>query len=400
MKTIDIEDLPWQELTRSADELFAELFPVCRSLTGEGVRQTLRRLAGVTPFELREVPSGTACFDWVVPDEWNIKGAYIKNSRGETIVDFARNNVHVVSYSVPVNTTMSFAELDPHLHYLPNLPQAIPYRTSYYNRDWGFCLSHDQYVTLDKEDTYRVVIDASLSPGSLTYGEAFIPGDSGKEFLVSTYCCHPSLANDNLSGPILWTLLLKVLRSRKTRHSYRFIIIPEKIGALAYLSHHEQAMKKVYGGFVITTVAGPGEPGYKGSFQGDHLVDRAVRQAFVDADKAYVAYPFDINGSDETQYSSPHFRIPTGTITKDKYYEYDYYHTSLDDLDFVKAAYLIDTLKMYLLTIENLELDLTYRSLNPCGSPMLGKRGLYPKVGGQIRQKAAAPAHASGVSQA
>ncbi len=382
----------WAALTARADELLRRLFPLCRSITGHGLRQTLRALAEVTPFDLVEVPSGTVCYDWTIPDEWNVRDAYVADSSGRRLIDFRASNIHLVNYSCPFEGTLTFDELAPHLHTLPDLPTAIPYRTTYYNRTWGFCLTHEQFQRLDRRATYRVVVDTTLAPGALTYGEALLPGRSGREYLVSTYVCHPSLANDNLSGPVLWTLLLAELRRRPLRHAYRFVIAPETIGALAYIARNEAAVRALTGGFVATTVAGPGQFGYKQTFRGNDPIDRAVRLTFRELGLDYLEYPFDVNGSDERQYSQPGLRIPIGTICKDKYYEYPYYHTSLDDLDFISAQNLIETLKLYLLAIEKLEYDRRYRSRNPIGEPMLGKRGLYPKTGGAIRQQAASPA--------
>ncbi len=379
----------WDALTTRADELLRRLFPICRSITGDGLRLSLNLLREVTPFDLVEVPSGTACYDWTVPDEWNVRDAYVADSKGRRVIDFQANNVHLVNYSVPFEGRLTYEELAPHLHSLPDLPEAIPYRTSYYNPAWGFCLSHRQLQALDRAETYTVRVDTTLAPGALTYGQARLPGTSGREYLVSTYVCHPSLANDNLSGVVLWTLLLSELRRRQLRHAYRFVIAPETIGALAYISRNEDAIRGLAGGFVATTVAGPGGFGYKRSWRGDALVDRAVRLTFKELGLEYIEYPFEVNGSDERQYSTPGLRVPVGTICKDKYYEYPFYHTSLDNLDFIHAADLIETLKLYLLAIEKLEQDRVYRSLNPIGEPMLGKRGLYPKVGGSIKQKAA-----------
>jgi aminopeptidase-like protein len=390
------DQVDWNTYLAHADALFHRLFPICRSITGEGVRQTLAILGEYTHFSVNEVPSGTVCYDWIVPDEWNVRDAYVADSTGKRVIDFRANNLHLVSYSAPVDIVLSFADLVPHLHTLPNLPNAIPYRTSYYNRTWGFCLTHEQFQRLDRKETYRVVVDTTLAPGSLTYGEARLPGRSGQEYLISTYVCHPSLGNDNLSGVVLWTMLLQELRQRSLRHSYRFIIAPETIGALAYIASHEEEIKKLAGGLIVTTVAGPGQFGYKCTWRGDHMIDRSVRLTFDELKLDYIEYPFDVNGSDERQYSSPGLRVPVGTICKDKYYEYAYYHTSLDNLDFINASNLVETLKLYLLTIEKLEQNRTYRSQNPIGEPMLGKRGLYPKVGGAIRQMAAEPptAHA------
>lgn len=384
--------------TPLADSLLRRLFPICRSITGNGVRETLRVLQTVTPFEMHEVPSGTPCFDWVVPDEWNVRDAFVADPSGRRVIDFHASNIHLVSYSIPFEGDLTFEELRPHLHTLPDLPDAIPYRTAYYKRTWGFCLTHRQLEAMDRQATYHVRVDTTLAPGSLTYGEALLPGSSGREYLFSTYCCHPSLANDNLSGPVLWTLLLAWLRDQPRRHSYRFIIIPETIGALAYLALHADAMRALSGAFVVATVAGPGRIGYKRTFLGDHYLDRLVRQTFREFRLEYVEYPFDAGGSDERQYSSPGFRIPTGMICKDKYYEYPYYHTSLDNLDFARAEYLVQTLRMYQAVIENLEHDRVYRSLNPNGEPMLGRRGLYPQVGGSIRQQAAGNGQAEPVA--
>ncbi len=379
----------WNAVTLEADDLLRRLFPICRSITGDGLRRTLNMLREITDFKLHEVPSGTVCYDWTVPDEWNVRDAYVADSSGQRVIDFQQNNVHLVNYSIPFEGTLTYYELAPHLYTLPDLPTAIPYRTTYYNRAWGFCLTHEQFQKLDKNEKYHVLVDATLTPGALTYGMTTLPGSSGKEFLISTYACHPSLANDNLSGAVLWILLLRELSGRTLHHSYRFIIAPETIGALAYIANDEQAVMALTGGLVATTVAGPGGFGYKRTFRGDAIVDRAVRLTFRELGLEFTEYPFDVNGSDERQYSTPGLRVPVGTICKDKYYEYPYYHTSLDNLEFVSAANLVETLKLYLMAIEKLEQNRTYRSLNPVGEPMLGKRGLYPKMGGAIKQKIA-----------
>lgn len=384
-----VPDLNWKALTSEADQLMQDLFPLCRSLTGQGVRDSLRRLQQVADFDIVEIESGTQAFDWTVPEEWNIRQAYLETSDGQRILDFADNNLHVVSYSIPVDEELTWDELDPHLHTLPDLPQAIPYRTSYYKRDWGFCLPHEQYLGLDRSATYRALIDSTLEPGSMTLGEAILPGSSGEEFLVSAYCCHPSMANDSLSGVVLWGLLLRALQQNPHRHSYRFVVLPETIGAIAYLAQRQSDMQSVKGGFIPTTVAGPGPFGYKQTFVGDSPIDHAVERTFTEQGLEFVRYPFDINGSDEKQYSAPGFRIPVGTISKSKYYEYKEYHTSLDNLSFIKVEHLIDSLKLYLLSLEKLELDLTYLSQAPNSEPMFGKRGLYPNLGGSIKQKAA-----------
>jgi len=380
-------------ILHDVDALLRQLFPICRSITGNGVRQSLDILRATAPFDVVEVPSGTPSFDWTVPDEWNVRDAYVADSHGRRLIDFQQNNLHLVSYSEPYEGTLTFDELHPRLYTLPDLPDAIPYRTSYYNRTWGFCLSQNQFDALDRNELYTVKVDTTLAPGSLTYGETFLPGKSGREFLITTYCCHPSLANDNLSGMVLLTLLLRELQARDLWHSYRFLIIPETIGALTWLAQNEEAARRVSGAYVITTVAGPGAIGFKRSFAGDHLIDRITRLTFAEAGLSVTEYPFDANGSDERQFSSPGFRIACNTICKDKYYEYPYYHTSLDNLDFAKADALVETLKLYFQAIDNLEFNRTYRSFNPKGEPMLGKRGLYPQLGGAIRQSAAGAAY-------
>ncbi|MFC1587435.1 DUF4910 domain-containing protein [Planctomycetota bacterium] len=378
----DFDKINFTDLVTTADELLRKLFPICRSITGDGVRQTLNLLRDIVDFELHEIPSGSSCFDWTVPREWNIHDAYIEDAAGKKIVDFRNNNLHVVNYSVAVDCVITFEELAQHLFTLPDLPDAIPYRTTYYNENWGFCLSHNQLQGMDRNAEYHVKIDATLQPGSLTFGERNIDGVSGQEFLISTYCCHPSLANDNISGIVLWTLLMRQMLKCQTRHTYRFVIVPETIGALAYLAKYENDLQNIRGGFVLTSVAGPGLFGYKRSFIENNLVDRVAAKTFKELNLNYIEYDFDGIGADERQYSSPGFRIPIGTICKDKHNEYKYYHTSFDNLDFISAEHLVDTLKLYLMTIEKLEMNLTYRSCLRGGEAMFGRRKLYPNIGG------------------
>jgi len=376
------------EAIAQIDDLLQRLFPICRSLTGNGVRETFRILQESVPVAMHEIPSGTTCYDWTVPNEWNIRDAYVADQSGNRLIDFRKSNIHLVGYSIPVNKRMHFRDLRPHLHTLPNLPEAIPYRTSYYSPDWGFCLRHCDLDLFDPDAEYDVLVDATLEPGSLSYAEGLIEGTSSREYIISSYCCHPSLANDNLSGLILWAMLYQELAGRENYHSYRFVAVPETIGAIAYLARNEHAAKNLAGGLVITTVGGPGPLSYKRSFRGDHEIDEIVRLTLADLAPSYLEYPFDLSGSDERQFSSPAFRVPTVTISKDKYQEYDYYHTSLDDLEFVKAEYIHQTLRAYLETIDRLELNRIYVSRNPAGEPMLGKRNLYPKIGGQLKQPA------------
>lgn len=386
------------------DNILYRLFPICRSITGDGVRKTLAILSEITNFEILEIPTKTKCYDWTIPKEWNVNDAYVKDQNGNKIIDFQKNNLHLKSYSIPIHKKMSFKELELHLETLPDLPDAIPYRTSYYKESWGFCISHNQFTNLEKNSTYEVVIDTTLKEGNLTYGQKIVKGESKYEFLISTYCCHPSLANDNLSGMVLWILLLQWIKKKKRKHSYRFVIVPETIGAIAYLSKNESEMKKISGGFILTCVAGPNNIEYKKSFQGNHFLDNLVLKKLEELNLHFKIHDFDINGSDERQYSSPFFRIPIGTICKSKYYEYDYYHTSKDNLEFIKSKNLIEMFQIYISIIEEMERFENFQdkeilnpknnssgkkflSLMPYCEPMLSKRNLYPTNGGTIKQR-------------
>lgn len=363
-------------------DLLAELFPICRSITGDGVRLTLRRLQAIAEFDIVEIPSGTQAFDWEVPLEWRVHAAYVARQDGSRIVDFQDNNLHLVSYSAPFRGTVDYQTLVQHLHSIPDRPDAIPYRTSYYRREWGFCIAHTQLAALDPSAQYEVVVDTELFAGALTLGEAILKGDSGHEYIVHTYCCHPSMGNDNLSGVVLWALLLRQLRACRHRHTYRFVIAPETIGTLAYLSRRKRQMANVDGAFVLSTVAGPGAFCLKRSFLGTSSVDRAARLALVSSGEDFSERAFDVFGSDERQYSSPGFRIPAVTISRSQYHQYPEYHTSKDDLAFVSVDSLLRCLKAYRFAIDVLEQDAVPTSLSPCGEPMLGRRGLYPQLGG------------------
>lgn len=378
------------EYKKLAQDLLLDLFPICRSLTGEGNRKTISRLRDVIPLNVSEISSGTKVYDWTIPEEWNIRDAFVKNSSGERVIDFNKNNLHVVNYSEPIRLKISYAELKSKIHTLPQMPKAIPYRTSYFKRSWGFCMSHEEFLKLDVNDTYEVVIDSSLANGSMTLSDAVHRGVSSKEILISTYCCHPSMANDNLSGVIVATLLFKYLSEQKTNYTYRLAIVPETLGVIAYLNQNEEAFENVIGGTVISTAAGRGTLGLKQSFLGNSLMDIAARAALNKSGEKWIDYRFVPDGSDERQYSSPGFRIPTVSITKDKYYEYPEYHTSLDNLDFVTPENIIKTLKVYMDWFYNLEMNLTFtRSETHCEF-QLGKRGLYPNLGGAINQGASA----------
>jgi aminopeptidase-like protein len=375
-------------LIKDADNLLKQLFPICRSITGEGLRKTLSELNKVTDFEILEIPSGEKHYDWDVPEEWNINDAYIKDSKGKKIIDFKNSNLHVMNYSISINSKLSYHELKSHLYTLPNLPNAIPYKTSYYNKGWGFCLSHEQLENLNKNETYDVYIDSSFSKGSMTLGEKTLGNKvGGKNYLLTTYPCHPSLGNDNLSGVVLWTLLLKEMNDLQLRNNYRFVIHPETIGAVAYLSMNESEMIDIDGGFIISSVAGPGKIGFKKTYKENSIIDYATELTLKEKDINYIEYFFDADaGSDERQYSSQFFSIPMATICKDKYFEYDFYHTSLDNLEFISGEFLVETLEIYMDVINKLENNFYYKSLNTKCEPMLGKRDLYPKTGGQLKQ--------------
>jgi aminopeptidase-like protein len=370
-----------------ADEIegyLHRLFPLCRSITGNGNRETLRILKELVPLDIVEYPTGQQVYDWMIPREWNIRDAWIKNSSGKKIIDFQKSNLHVVSYSAPVQDRMKLVELNEHIHFRDDLPSAIPYRTSYYNENWGFCLSYNDYKRyFNDTETYEVFIDSELQNGSLTIGELLIKGKSDKEYLISTYICHPSLANDNLSGPVMTAMLSRELLSRELNFSYRVVFVPETIGAIAYCANNEEAMKRIMAGFVVSSVGGPGRFGYRQSWQQDCFINSMVEDTFHENGiDNFKIYPFDIHGSDERQYSSQGFRINIVSVTKDKYYDYDYYHTSLDDLSFISAENIVACLKLYIQTIEKLDKNVTYKNLHPNCEIMLSKHDLYQKTGG------------------
>ena len=361
------------------------LFPICRSITGNGNRETLRILQEIVPLTVYEIPSGTKVYDWMIPDEWNIRDAWIKDSTGKKIIDFQNSNLHVVNYSVPVHNRMNLVELNEHLHFRDDLPSAIPYRTSYYNENWGFCLSHNDYKRyFNRKDIYEVFIDSKLKKGSLSIGELLIKGRSNKEYLISTYICHPSLANDNLSGFVLTAFLARELLIRELNFSYRIIFVPETIGAISYCANNEEAMKKIMAGFVVSSVGGPGRFGYRQSWQEGHFINSMIEKTFDENGiDNFKIYPFDVHGSDERQYSSQGFGINIASITKDKYYDYDYYHTSLDNLDFIDGPTNVNlSLDLYLQVLDRLDKNIVYRSRHTNCEIMLSKHGLYPETGG------------------
>ena len=359
--------------------LMERLFPICRSITGNGVRETLKIINDLIPLDMHEVPSGTKVFDWEIPDEWNIKDAYVKNSDEIRVIDFKESNLHIVNYSIPYEGKIKLDEIKDHLHTLPDQPELTPYVTSYYKKDWGFCLPHNDYLKLD-DDIYSVKIDSSLKPGHLTYAELIIPGESDDEIFISTNICHPSMANNELSGPVVATFLARELLNRKLRYTYRFVFVPETIGSIAYLSKNLDHMKKkVVAGYVITCVGDPGNFSYLSTKEENALTDRVTFHVLKNSDEKYIIFNFLERGSDERQYNSPGIDLPVGSLMRTQYRSYPEYHTSGDNLDFVTPEALDGSLDMYLRCIEALENNRTYKT-KILGEPQLGKRGLYPNL--------------------
>lgn len=370
-----------EEIGYAMHQLIRELYPICRSITGNGLRQTLHKLQEKIPLEIHEVPSGTRVFDWVVPPEWNIRDAYVRNFRGEKVIDFQKSNLHVVNYSVPVRTKLPLTELKKHLFTLPEHPDWIPYRTSYYNESWGCCLSHNELSQLE-DGEYEVMIDSTLQPGSLSYGEYFIAGGISDEVLISCHACHPSLCNDNLSGIALAALLAKHLSGAPRRYSYRFLFIPGTIGSIAWLSLNQKQAAKIAHGLVLVDVGDGGKLTYKRSRRGDSEIDRAVVNVLKHSGKEFQLRDFDPYGHDERQYCSPGFNLAVGCLSRTPHGEFPEYHTSADNLDFVQPQALADSFAQCLAIMDLLEHNQTYISLNPMCEPQLGKRGLYRMIGG------------------
>ena len=370
--------------------LLDSLFDLPRSLAGDANRQTLeqiRKFVGCDKFKVEGVCSGTDVFDWKVPKEWKVKSAYIRDENGNKVVDIKDNFLHLVSYSNPVDEIISYDSLKERLHYLKSFPKAIPYRTSYYDDNWGFCLSYEQFLLLDKNINYHVFIDSEFVDGEMNYGEVVVKGESTKEVLISTYICHPNLGNDNLSGVVLTALLAKRLLSKKTYYTYRFVFLPETIGAVAYCSLKEDIVKAIDFGFVVSTVAGRGKLGFKRSWDPSFWLNTVVRHQVKAEESDFIEYEFDMRGSDERQFSSPGFRLNMISITKDKYYEYPEYHTSLDNLNFISPEALVGTLKVYANVIDQIEKMRFIKRSNPYCEVMLSKHDLYPKVGGGFEGK-------------
>ena len=360
--------------------LLEELYPVCRSITGNGLRETLRRIQREVPISLHEIPSGTQVFDWAVPLEWNIRDAYVAQG-GERLVDFRASNLHVVSYSAPLRRRMSLAELRPHLFTLPDHPDWIPYRTAYWSESWGFCLSHRQLQSL-REGEYEVCIDSTLAAGSLTYGELLVPGVSTDEVLISCHACHPSLANDNLSALAVAVELAKRAMSESRALSYRFLFIPGTIGSIAWLARNEASLGRIKHGVVLSCLGDSGPVTYKRSRRGSTPIDRAAAHVLARAGLGARVREFVPYGYDERQYCSPGFDLPVGCFTRTPNGEFPEYHTSADNLELVTPGSLADSYVTLASILEIIEQDRRYIRTDPRGEPQLGRRGLYQGVAG------------------
>ena len=357
-------------------------YPLPRSITGDGLRATLHGIGEHIPLEIHEVPTGTAVFDWTVPREWNIRDAYVKDSAGRRVIDFGAHNLHVLGYSVPVHKTMPLAELKEHCYTLPDQPDRIPYRNSYYNENWGFCLAQRRLDALEDGD-YEVCIDATLEDGALSYGECCLPGQTEEEILVSAHACHPSLTNDNLSGLAVATYLARALAQTEHRYTYRFVFAPGTIGAITWLARNETRLDRIAHGLILACLGDSGAVTYKQSRCGDAAIDRAAAYALGLSDDPFEVLPFTPYGYDERQYCSPGINLPVGCFMRTPPGQYPEYHTSGDNLDLVKPEFLSDSLAKLLAILEVLERDGVYRNLNPKCEPQLGKRGLYSAVGGR-----------------
>ena len=377
-----VNELTSKSKTEFEEKMFGllrELYPICRSITGNGVRETLKILQREIPLQIKEVPTGTEVFDWTIPKEWNLKDAYIKNSKGEKIIDFKESNLHVVNYSGPVRKCVTLDELKNHLFTLPEHPDWIPYRTSYYNENWGFCISHKQFLEL-KEDNYEVCIDSSLEDGYLTYGEYYIEGTKSDEVLISTHICHPSMCNDNLSGIVLTVFLAKNLSRLPRKYSYRLLFIPGTIGSITWLYLNERKVSKIKYGLVAACVGDSGKFSYKKTRRQEADINRIVAQVFNDFEVDFRMIEFFPYGYDERQYCSPGFDLPVGCLMRTPHGQFPEYHTSADNLSFVTPEALFESLSIYIEVTNIIEQNKIYLTKNPKCEPQLGKRGLYTLI--------------------
>jgi aminopeptidase-like protein len=385
LKHFDLKDRA--ALGAELHQFARELYPICRSITGDGLRRTLERIQKQIPLQLSEVPTGTPVFDWTVPKEWSIRDAFIKSADGKRIVDFHKCNLHVLNYSIPVHATMSLSELKSRLFTIPEKPDWIPYRTSYYKEDWGFCLSHNQLQSL-KDGEYEVCIDSTLQEGHLTLAECYLPGRSSEEVLISCHACHPSLANDNLSGMAVATFLAQFLAGRNLHYSYRFLFIPGTIGAITWLARNQATAERIRHGLVLTCIGDQGHFHYKKSRRGNAEIDRAVTHVLTHHTKSPEFLEFSPYGYDERQYCSPGFNLPVGCLMRSVWGTFPEYHTSADNLEFIHPAQLAESLRVCAAVLDVLEGNRRYRNLNPHCEPQLGKRGLYrPAGGGTIEEE-------------
>lgn len=367
------------------EKYFDRLWFINRSLTGDGNRDTLKILSEIADIKISEIPSGTKCFDWNVPPEWNVKEAWVKDSSGKKIIDFKENNLHLLSYSEKFSGKLTLSELKKNLYSIPEQPDVIPYLTSYYKSRWGFCLTDHQLQSL-KEEAYEVFIDSELNPeGSMTVGEAILKGDTDEEVLLSTYICHPSMANNELSGPLVTAFIYKELKKKKNRrYTYRMLFLPETIGSIWFLSMNGEKLKeKLAAGYVVTCIGDKGDFTYKRSRQGNSLADRAAELVLLQTEKNYITEEFFPTGSDERQYCSPGFNLPVGSLMRTRYGKYKEYHTSADNKEFISFEALEKSVKKYLEIIDVIENNFTYVNRLPYCEPQLGKRDLYPTLGSQ-----------------
>jgi aminopeptidase-like protein len=379
MKQLDNRDRA--EVGRELHRFAAELFPICRSITGDGLRRTLALIQKRIPLRTVEIPTGTPVFDWTVPREWNIRDAYIKDSAGRRVVDFQKSNLHVLNYSRPVHETVPLSALKPHLFTLPERPDWIPYRTSYYQENWGFCMSHHQMVALPDGD-YEVCIDSTLEDGHLTYGECYLRGRSTDEVLISCHACHPSLANDNLSGLTVATFLAQFLSGRDLRYSYRFLFLPGTIGAITWLAQNRDSVEHIRHGLVLTCIGDAGGFHYKKSRRGDAEIDRAAAHVLRHHGESSEILEFSPYGYDERQYCSPGFNLPVGCLMRSVWGSFPEYHTSADNLDFIRPLPLAESLRTCASILDVLENNRRYRNQSPYCEPQLGRRNLYRSAGG------------------
>jgi aminopeptidase-like protein len=371
----------FSELGERMYALAERLYPICRSITGNGLRETLRILQEEIPLTLHEIPTGTAVFDWVVPREWNIRDAYVRNSRGEKIVDFQQHNLHVLNYSTPIKAHMCLEELRPHLFTLPDMPDWIPHRTSYFNDNWGFCITQRQLEAMP-DDNYEVVIDSSLDPGALTYGELTIPGESEEQILLFAHCCHPSLANDNLSGIAVVVELARILGESSPRFTYRCVFAPAAIGCITWLSQNQSELGKIKLGMVAALLGDSGHLTYKKTSTGDALIDRASLHVLRHRNIPFHTIEFSPFGYDERQFASPGINLPVGRLTRTPNGAYPEYHTSADNMDLITPSAMADSLAAYRAIFALIENNYVYQSNFPYCEPQLGKRGLYRTTGG------------------